>query len=482
MRPQPFVAIWGRGGGKSTNAEAAVVALGARRTRRYCLYVSGTQEQADAHVSNIASMLESDEIARFYPSMGERYLGRYGNSRGWRRNRLRTAAGFVVDSLGLDVAARGVKIDAQRPDLIVFDDLDDTEDSPETTEKKVRAITHKLLPAGSTDAAALGVQNVVHYESIFARLANLATVPADFLADRIVSGPHPAVVGLRTDRDAGGRYVIEAGTATWEGQSLAVCQEQINEWGLKAFLAEAQHDRVPPEGQAFPEFDPSVHVVDNFAIPSSWPRWRAVDYGYAVPYCCLWLARRPDGVIFVYREDYETGLVASQQALRVRMLSAGERFFASVGDPAMWAEKREGQLFKPVARQYADAGVRLTKATNNRVSGWSRLHELLEWRADPVTKAMVAPPRLFVLRRCANLIRTLPLMVRDPDHPEDIDTTLEDHASDSLRYALQAAHWLGANKPKKRTMSVGGGATNTKHPLEGWISGGVWTRDGGEAT
>jgi hypothetical protein len=145
----------------------------------------------------------------------------------------------------------------------------------------------------------------------------------------------------------------------------------------------------------------------------------------------------------------------------------------------MWAEKREGQLFKPVSRQYAENGVRLTKATNNRISGWARVHELLEWRADPATKAMAAPPRLYILRRCANLIRTLPLMVKDSNHPDDIDTTLEDHAADSLRYALQAAHWLGANKPKTRTMSVGG--TTKKHPLDGWVAGGVWTRDGGEA-
>ncbi len=32
-RPPPFIGIWPRGGGKSTNAEIAVIALGARRIR-----------------------------------------------------------------------------------------------------------------------------------------------------------------------------------------------------------------------------------------------------------------------------------------------------------------------------------------------------------------------------------------------------------------------------------------------------------------
>src|SRR5918911_3063096 len=34
-RPRPFVAIWPRGGAKSTSAELACVALGARQARRY---------------------------------------------------------------------------------------------------------------------------------------------------------------------------------------------------------------------------------------------------------------------------------------------------------------------------------------------------------------------------------------------------------------------------------------------------------------
>src|SRR5688572_15700894 len=50
---QHFVAIWPRGGGKSTTAELACVAVAARRSRRYILYVSETQEQADKHVETI---------------------------------------------------------------------------------------------------------------------------------------------------------------------------------------------------------------------------------------------------------------------------------------------------------------------------------------------------------------------------------------------------------------------------------------------
>lgn len=56
--------IWPRGGGKSTTAEAACVAVGARDVRGYALYISETQDQADKHVESVGAMLESPEFGR----------------------------------------------------------------------------------------------------------------------------------------------------------------------------------------------------------------------------------------------------------------------------------------------------------------------------------------------------------------------------------------------------------------------------------
>lgn len=406
------------------------------------LYVSSTQQQADDHVANVAGLLEAEALAAIDPALSDRAIGKYGNSRGWRRNRLRTAAGFTVDALGLDTAARGVKLDEMRPDLIVLDDIDDTADSQETTRKKVDAITKKLLPAGSTDAATLAVQNLVSYEGVFARLANLASEPGDFLADRIISGPHPALIGAEFKRQPDGKWLIIRSEPTWNGQNLDICQQQVNDWGIRAFKAEAQHERTPPEGQAFPEWDTSVHVCEPFAIPESWPKWRAVDYGYAVPYCCLWFAQAPTGRVYIYRETYATRKTAREQAYEVRLASSGEKYRFSVGDPAMWATQREGETFKSVADQYGEMGVQLAPASNNRLAGKERVHDVLTWAAE-------APPVLQVFRTCSNLIRTLPMLPVDPHKPEDVDTLAEDHSYDSARYGLQAAHWLGAAKKRK---------------------------------
>ena len=229
-----FIALWPRGGGKSTSVELALATVAQLRSRAYGLYVCGTQNQADTHVGNVGTLLGLIGV--------ERALTQYGEARAWRRNRL-IAEGFALDAIGLDVAVRGIKIDDARPDLIVLDDIDEQHDTPATIGKKIHTITHSILPAGSTALAVLGVQNLPNRGGVFAQLADGR---ADWLIERTVSGPYPAVDGLEVERDAQDgeptRWRIVAGAPTWDGQILADCEYQINTFGLQAFLAESQHE------------------------------------------------------------------------------------------------------------------------------------------------------------------------------------------------------------------------------------------------
>lgn len=447
-RPAPFVGIWARGAGKSTNAEAACVAVAARSARRYGLYVCRTQDQADDHVQNVAALLESDEVGVRYPSLSNRAIGKFGASKGWRHNRLRTADGFTLDAVGLDRAVRGIKIEEQRPDFMVLDDLDNESDSPVTVGKNVRTLTRKVLQLGSDDVAVLAVQNLVHDESIFGRLAGVAASSADFLADRIVSGPHKALNGLAYERQ-GTRTIITGGEPTWPGLDRQACQQRVDRDGIDAFLAECQHEKQRPEGVAFPEWRREVHVCKPFSVPAEWPRWRCVDYGYGVPYCCLWLARSPAGTVYVYRETYRAGLLARDQAYEIRMLSAGERIRATFADPnSYWVTKHNGIVIQSPAADYAEMGIALTPANDNRRDGKRRWHELLAWTPAEAGRPMI-PPQLQVFETCVNLIRTTPDLVKDADNPEDVDTTGEDHAYDAGRYGF-----LGINAPVAQKSKV----------------------------
>lgn len=262
VRPRPFVAIWPRGGAKSSSAELAVVRVGAKGSRSYVWYVSGTQEKADKHVETIGAMLESESLERYHPRLASRKIGKYGSSKGWRRSRLRTASGLTADALGLDVGSRGAKVENQRPDLIIFDDVDERFDSLATTRKKIETITTSLLPAGSVDCGVLFIQNMIHPNSIAAQLVDRR---AEMLADRVISGPYPAVEGLEYEQ-VDGKFVITAGRATWEGQNLEICQNQMITWGLTAFLQEAQHQVEAPPGGIWDHIE--FRHVEWEAIPS----------------------------------------------------------------------------------------------------------------------------------------------------------------------------------------------------------------------
>jgi predicted phage terminase large subunit-like protein len=266
LRPgQPsstFIAIWARAGGKSSSIEMGAATVGYFGLRRYGLYVCATQPQADDHVANVATLLEQLGV--------ERSLNKYGHSRGWRVNRVRTIDGFVLDAIGLDALRRGMLLDRMRPDFPICDDLDDQSDTELTTQKKIATLTQRILPSGSAAMAVVGVQNIPNANGIFAQLADGR---AEFLLDREISGPFPALQDLpETDwwtsvpSTAGGppQIRITAGRPTWVGQGIPECEALIAKIGIRAFLIECQHRVALLEGELFKRY--------WFRLVADWPR------------------------------------------------------------------------------------------------------------------------------------------------------------------------------------------------------------------
>lgn len=249
-RPPAAVFILPRGGAKSTSAELAALALGARGIRRYCIYLCATQEQADERVDTIGLLLESEAVLAHYPALARRQVGKYGRARAWRRSRLWTSSGFVVDALGLDTAAaRGRKILETRPDLIIPDEIDALHDTQLATRKKLDTFTNTILPMGSNHCAVICLQNLIIPDGVFAQLADGR---ATFLIDRKVVGPIPAIRNLKTQPKTMPSGLIGSeivsGEATWEGQNLEACQALIDRLGLPSFLREQQHEVGEVEG------------------------------------------------------------------------------------------------------------------------------------------------------------------------------------------------------------------------------------------
>ena len=66
-------------------------------------------------------------------------------------------------------------------------------------------------------------------------------------------------------------------------------------------------------GNYFPEFSEAAHEAEPFALPGSWKRYRAFDYGLDM-FACAWFAVDGEGRSWMYREFSAPGLIVREAA------------------------------------------------------------------------------------------------------------------------------------------------------------------------
>lgn len=239
--PPAYLAVWPRGGNKSTSAEALAVALGARERRKFGLYVCRTQPQADGHIGSISSMLLRSQIGKFYPGMANPQIIELGNRKKegtWNRSALTTGTDFTMQGYGLESALRGVRVEEYRPDLIIISDIDDINDKPTYVKSLLNSLAGSVLGAASNDCVVLFEQNLIHHNSM---MNQILTREVDTLGDRFEGGPIPALYDAQYElRDK--KWFIVSGTPSWEGQGIEACENKINTEGKDYFERECQHD------------------------------------------------------------------------------------------------------------------------------------------------------------------------------------------------------------------------------------------------
>ena len=186
------------------------------------------------------------------------------------------------------------------------------------------------------------------------------------------------------------------------------------------------------EGAAFAEFDPSIHVVPPFEIPSWWERVKSIDYGYAAESCCLWAAIDPeDKTIIIYRELYRKGLTGEALGDTITEMEGNEiKSIAGILDTAAWA--RTGYTGPTIGEILINKGHKLRRADKNRIAGKTQIHEHL--RQDNST----GRPKLQILNTCVNLVKELQALPLSKTNSEDVDTHASDHAYDALRYLIMS--------------------------------------------
>ncbi len=183
------------------------------------------------------------------------------------------------------------------------------------------------------------------------------------------------------------------------------------------------------DGQFFPEFNRNIHVCSPFEIPKDWRIYRTRDYGLDM--CATyWIAMDYRMHIYVFKELYESNLIVSEAAKKINEMT-NEKITIDYAPPDLW--NRNKDTGKSTVDIFAESGQYLTKADNNRVTGWLAVHEWLKVYEDEQGQKT---SRVHIFSNCKNLIRTLPAIQTDDKNPNDVAIEPHEltHAPDAFRY------------------------------------------------
>lgn len=182
-------------------------------------------------------------------------------------------------------------------------------------------------------------------------------------------------------------------------------------------------------GQYFSEWSEKTHVMEPFPIPAHWRRYFAMDYGLDM-LAGYWIAVDTTGRAYVYREIYESGLIISEAAKKI-MAATNEKIDTYIAPPDLWNRRQD--TGKSVADIFAEYGIYLVKAKNDRVQGW---YNLKEWLKPTIDETGAEAANLRVFRNCEHLIESIPALQFDKKNPNDCANEPHEftHGPDAIRY------------------------------------------------
>lgn len=212
----------------------------------------------------------------------------------------------------------------------------------------------------------------------------------------------------------------------------------------------------------------ATHILSRFKVPASWRIDRSFDWGSSRPFSVGWWAEAngeevtlPDGRVFCppagtlirIAEFYgatEPGLneglkwSAKDIALKVKEVEAElikngwitGTIWPGPADNAIWAETKNDQgMLESIASKMAEYGVRWVpsnKSPGTRKTGLQLIRDRLQ------ASLSNEGPGLYFMANCTASLVTLPVLPRDDNNPDDVDSSAEDHIYDDVRYRVLA--------------------------------------------
>lgn len=194
-----------------------------------------------------------------------------------------------------------------------------------------------------------------------------------------------------------------------------------------------------PGGSYFPEVN-ERNTISKEPLVGNVVRYVCIDYGLDM-FSAHWIQVDSRGNAQVYREYDEPNLTPTQAAAILLALSEDEEIQAFLAPPDLW--KRNQADLKPGYLLWQEAGVSLTKVSNDLYTGCLHMKEWLKPGEDTKSK-------LTILDGCApNLYKCLKKIQKDKNRPNvySKDPHNLTHDPDSLRYFC--VYWtVGAEDPR----------------------------------
>lgn len=165
----------------------------------------------------------------------------------------------------------------------------------------------------------------------------------------------------------------------------------------------------------------------------------SMDWGYNAPGCVLWWLCLLDGHYHIWREYKfrQTPVWEVGETIKKLTKDLDLKLSYVAADPAMWQKTGAGRG-ESIAETLQRVGLPMRKGDNDRKNGWQRVHEFLRVAPDGQPWLTVeADPH------CKYLRRTIAAAVSDEHEPDDVDTSIDDHALDALRYGAMSRPPIG---------------------------------------
>jgi len=211
-----------------------------------------------------------------------------------------------------------------------------------------------------------------------------------------------------------------------------------------------------------------THVLPDFPlrlIPRSWKLNRSYDHGQSAPFSVGWWAESngEDPILWDGRliGDVRGDLIRiaewygwsgrSNEGIRMQSKDIAQGILDREEEWGLSGKVRRGpadsSIFddyepgKSVAGDMAKLGVHWDpsdKSPGSRKQGWEQLRLLLSQSFLPKGSSKRETPGLFICGgRCQQFLRTIPVLPRDDDDLDDVDSESEDHIADEARYRVR---------------------------------------------